>query len=157
MNSACRSLFSNFLVVFSSSAMRSREGSGFFSFGPRFFGESASKLPFCACRRHVIKLEEYRPSRRNRAPRQPCSLHDSASRRIRLLYSALKRRRAALSETSGLGTRVKPAWPSARPREEIPVALGAPSISSRSFNPQTSIVSSFFMILLPLPAPYCIV
>ena len=148
INSACRSLCSNFWVVFSSSAIRRREGSGFFSFGPLFFGESASNEPCSACRRHVIRLEEYNPSRRKRAPTRPCSLQASASRRIRRLYSAVNRRRTAFSDTSESGTTDRPARPPVRPLEEIPVALWAPSISSSPFETSTNIVSFFSMISL---------
>ena len=133
INSACRSLCSNFWVAFSSSAIRRREGSGFFSFGPRFFGESASNVPRSACRRQVIRLEEYNPSRRKRAPNRPCSLQTSASRRIQRLYSAVNRRRNAFSGTSESGTTDKPARPPVRPLEEIPVTLRAPFISSSPF------------------------
>ena len=148
ISSACRSLCSNFRVVFSSSSIRRREGSGFFSFGPRFFGESASNVPRSACRRHVIRLEEYNPSRRKRAPNRPCSLQASASWRIRRLYSAVNRRRTAFSGTSESGTTDRPVRPPVRPLEETPVALPAPSISSSPFEILTNIASFLSMISL---------
>jgi hypothetical protein len=145
INPACRSLCSNLWVIFSNSAIRRMEGSGFFSFGPRFFGDSASMVPCSACRRQVFRFDEYNPSRRKRAPNRPCSLQASASRRIRRLYSAAKRRRTGFSGTSESGTTDRSARPPVRLREEIPVALRAPSISSRSFETSTSI-DSFFSI-----------
>ena len=61
ISSACRSLCSNFWVVFSSSVIRRREGSGFFSFDLAFSVKAPLMFPRSACRCQVIRLEEYNP------------------------------------------------------------------------------------------------
>jgi hypothetical protein len=53
--------------------------------------------------RQVVRCDEYRPSRRSRAPSCPGSVQQSASRSIRSLYSAVNRRRTGFSETAGTG------------------------------------------------------
>ena len=54
-------------------------------------------------RRHFVKCDEYRPSRRNKAPMPPCSAAASAFVRICCLYSAVNLRRFAFATTSGSG------------------------------------------------------
>ena len=54
-------------------------------------------------RRQLDSSDEYSPSRRRSAPTSPSPLQASASRSIRSLYSAVKRRRFACSLTSGSG------------------------------------------------------
>ena len=68
---------------------------------PRFLGLRAARLPCPRCRRHVVRCEEYNPSRRSSAPRSPALAQASAWRRTCSLYSAVNRRRAARSATSG--------------------------------------------------------
>src|SRR5207247_5305658 len=65
----------------------------------RFFGAPASS-PRSRAARHVVRCEEYNPSRRNNAPTAPGVLHASASRTIFRLYSTVNRRRVAFAVTS---------------------------------------------------------
>ena len=51
-----------------------------------------------------VNSDEYSPSRRNSSPTSPGFAHPSASRRVRSLYSAEKRRRRGRSTSSGSGT-----------------------------------------------------
>src|SRR6185436_4041446 len=73
--------------------------------GPRFFGAPVSS-PRSRAPRHVVRCEEYNPSRRNNAPTAPGVLQASASRTIFRLYSTVNRRRVALATTSIAG----PSW-----------------------------------------------
>src|SRR5438046_2195787 len=70
--------------------------------GPRFFGAPASS-PRSRAARHVVRWEEYNPSRRSNAPTAPGVLQASASRTIFRLYSTLNRRRVAFATTSIAG------------------------------------------------------
>ena len=79
-------------------------------------------------RRQLDNCDEYKPSRRRRAATSPSPLQASASRTIRSLYSAVKRRRFACSLTSGSGT------PAASRPAGSPVALRAPPIPPRSLS-----------------------
>src|SRR6056297_516461 len=56
-------------------------------FLPLFFGARPLSWPFSRCLRHVVKWEEYNPSRLNNAPIVPVSFEASASSRILCLYS----------------------------------------------------------------------
>src|SRR5438445_7056559 len=67
--------------------------------GPRFVGAQASSPPPRAAR-HVVRCEEYSPSRRSNAPIAPGVLQASASRTILRLYSTVNRRRVAFATTS---------------------------------------------------------
>src|SRR5439155_1313121 len=53
--------------------------------------------------RHVVRCEEYSPSRRSNAPTAPGVLQASASRTIFRLYSTVNRRRVAFATTSIAG------------------------------------------------------
>jgi hypothetical protein len=70
--------------------------------GPRFFGAPASS-PRSRAARHIVRWEEYSPSRRSNAPTPPGVLQASASRTIFRLYSTGNRRRVALVTTSIAG------------------------------------------------------
>src|SRR4029450_2014695 len=70
--------------------------------GPRFFGAPASS-PRSRAARHVVRCEEYSPSRRSNAPTAPGVLQPSASRTIFRLYSTVNRRRVAFATTSIAG------------------------------------------------------
>src|SRR5206468_11794923 len=70
--------------------------------GPRFFGAPASS-PRSRAARHVVRCEEYSPSRRSNAPTAPGVLQASASRTIFRLYSTVNRRRVAFATTSIAG------------------------------------------------------
>src|SRR5207245_1905006 len=70
--------------------------------GPRFVGAPASS-PRSRAARHVVRCEEYSPSRRSNAPIAPGVLHPSASRTIFRLYSPVNCRRFALATTSIAG------------------------------------------------------
>ncbi len=96
-------------------------GSSAFAFRPRFLDANPSCATSSRWRRQLDKCDEYRPSRRRRAATSPSPLQASASRTIRSLYSAVKRRRFACSLTSGSGT------PAASRPAGSPVALRAPS------------------------------
>src|SRR5262249_34051585 len=74
-------------------------GSGTCAIGPRFLRASASS-PRSRAARHVVRSEEYRPSRRRIAPTAPGVLQASASRRILRLYSTVNRRRVAFATPS---------------------------------------------------------
>src|SRR5207244_6819712 len=67
--------------------------------GPRFVGAPASS-PRSRAARHVVRCEEYSPSRRSNAPIAPGVLQASASRTILRLYSTVNRRRVAFATTS---------------------------------------------------------
>ena len=122
--SACVSFLWSRRVSRSNSAMRVSRTSFGGAFGPRFTDPVPANAPAAPCRRQVLRLDEYNPSRRNKAPTSPTFLHLSASLTIRRLYSPLNRRRVAFSATSGSGpSPVRPAAPRA-----TPVALRAPSV-----------------------------
>src|SRR5262249_22146351 len=70
--------------------------------GPRFF-VAPPNSPRSRAARHVVKCEEYSPSRRSRAPTAPAVLQPSASRTIFRLYSTVNRRRLAFATTSTSG------------------------------------------------------
>ena len=142
---ACLSLCLNFWFSFSNSAIRRAEGSGFCSFGPRFFGERASRVPLSAWRCHVVRLDEYNPSRRRRAPICPGSLQNSASRSIRRLYSAVNLRRTGFSVTSEAESILSPRGLLGSAIEEIPVVLRTPSISSSLTLSLVNITAFFFI------------
>src|SRR5476649_1522445 len=96
------------------------------TFGPRFLGVRASSSHCLRCRLQVPKCEEYRPSRRNKAPIEPESWAASAWSRIERLYSAVKRRRTGRAITSESGTRGRRdggAVPAALAAEELLVLL----------------------------------
>ena len=88
----------------SSTMRRSRASGGGFGVGPRGFVLPSS--PRSRARRHSVSRGAYRPSRRRSAAIPHFSLHASASRRTRFLYSAVNVRRVALSGTSvgGVGS-----------------------------------------------------
>ena len=79
------------------------KGASGLAFGPRRLGVSPASVPSSRCCRHVLRCDEYRPSRRSRAPSWPGSVQRSASRRMRSLYSAVNRRRTGFSGTAGSG------------------------------------------------------
>src|SRR5690606_40553171 len=70
----------------------------------RSLGARPASSPASRARRHSTRCEEYRPSRRRRAPSSPRS-HASASLRILRLYSAVNLRRLAFAVTSVGGRR----------------------------------------------------
>ena len=93
-------------------------GASAFAFRPRFLDVNPALAISSRCRRQLDRCDEYSPSRRRSAATSPSPLQASASRTIRSLYSALKRRRFAFSLTSGSRT------PAAAPRSaRSPVAL----------------------------------
>src|SRR3989304_5486353 len=149
MISACLSLYLSFCVSFSNSAIRQTEGFGFCSLGPRFFGERASRAPLSTWRRHVVRLDEYKPSRRKRAPICLGSLQDSASIRMRLLYSAVYFRRTGFSGTSGSEITLSPRGLCGLAIEEIPVVLRTPSVSSILILALVNMTSFFFITPSP--------
>ena len=77
-----------------SSVIRLSRGSATRRTGPRFVGAPAS-LPRSRAARHVVRWEEYNPSRRNNAPTAPGVLQASASRTIFRLYPIVNRWRVA--------------------------------------------------------------
>src|SRR3972149_6189184 len=89
-----------FSLAFSCSSSLIR-GSSAFPFRPRFVDARPTLAISSRWRRHAERSEEYRPSRRRSAATSPSPLQASASRTIRSLYSAVKRRRFARSLTSG--------------------------------------------------------
>src|SRR3954454_13328787 len=97
--------------------------------GPRFWGANAWRTTASRSRRQVVNREEYKPSRRRRAPTPPEPFARSASARIRCLYSAVKRRRLAWATTSGLG------WVFGSAPVLPSVALRSPSLRSGSLRP----------------------
>ena len=90
--------------VFSRSSLRTFPSSGFRSLGfrPRLF-DSALSHPLRTALRHVVRCDEYKPSRRRSRPTSPGSVHRSASSTTRSLYDGLNRRRVGLSTTSASG------------------------------------------------------
>src|SRR5439155_13687581 len=97
--SARSARFFHRLISRSCSASFLSRGSATRRTGPRFFGAPASS-PRSRAARHVVRCEEYNPSRRNNAPTAPGVLHASASRTIFRLYSTVNRRRVAFAVTS---------------------------------------------------------
>ena len=83
--------------------IRLSRGSGPWGTGPRFFAAPANS-PRSRAARHAVRCEEYRPSRRSRAPTAPGVLQPSASRTIFRLYSTVNRRRLAFATTSTSGS-----------------------------------------------------
>src|SRR5713226_3409599 len=83
----------------SSSAIRLSRGSGTRGTGPRFF-DAPARSPRSRAARHVVRCEEYNPSRRSSAPIAPGVLQPSASRTIFRLYSSVNCRRVAFAVTS---------------------------------------------------------
>ncbi len=106
--------------AFSRSSSLTR-GSSAFAFRPRFLDVNPALAILSRWRRQLERCDEYSPSRRRRAATSPSPLQASASRTIRSLYSAVKRRRFACSLTSGSGT------PAASRPARSAVALRAPS------------------------------
>jgi hypothetical protein len=122
-----------FLSSFSSrafcrSSLRTVSSSGLCSdLRPRFF-DSAFSDPSRTALRHVVRLDEYRPSRRRMRPTSPSSVHRSTSSRIRSLYDGLNRRRLGFSMTSGSGGAAALRLPS-RGGGAIPFSLAVPASS----------------------------
>ena len=104
--SACSSRWLSRAFSRSSSATRRASGDGGTAGRPRFLGVSAARLPCSRCRRQVVRCDEYNPSRRSSAPNSPVPAQASACRRTPSLYSAVNRRRAARSATSGSGVEI---------------------------------------------------
>ena len=90
--------------VFSRSSLRTFPSSGFRSLGfrPRLF-DSALSHPLRTALRHVVRCDEFKPSRLRSRPTSPGSVHRSASSTTRSLYDGLNRRRVGLSATSASG------------------------------------------------------
>jgi len=84
----------------SSSATFRSSGCGTFAAGPRFRGASPARAPLSRARRHSTRCDEYRPSRRSRAPISPGFVHASASAKTLSLYSAVNCRLRAFAVTS---------------------------------------------------------
>jgi len=107
--SALSNCFCNLLVSLSNSlTLRARGLIGSF-FLPRFFGARAPSSPSSRCLRHVVRCEEYRPSRLNKAPIAPgLPLQASASSRIFFLYCAENLLLRALAGTSESGLSIPP-------------------------------------------------
>ena|GEM_PF-5916533 len=104
MVSALSNCFCNLLVSLSNSLTLRARGLMGLAFLPRFFGARPSSFPFSRCFRHVVRWDEYRPSRLNRAPIAPClPLQASASSMIFFLYRAENPLLCAFAGTSGSG------------------------------------------------------
>src|SRR5207245_4989076 len=131
----------------SCSAICLSRGSGGVAFPPRGFGDSPASSPRSRAARQVVRCDEYNPSRRSSAPISPGCVQRSASRTIRRLYSAVKRRRCALATTS-----VSPTTGAAL--GEPPVALRAPSASPSCSIPSPRSHFSTTAIHRCLPALY---
>ena len=67
---------------------------------PRFLDRAFSD-PLVAAFRHVVRCDEYRPSRLRSRPTSPASVNRSASSTILRSYDGLNRRRRGLPATSG--------------------------------------------------------
>ena len=97
----CAFLSSSSRRAFRRSSLRTFSSNGFRSgLRPRFL-DSAFKDPLCAALRHVVRCDEYKPSRLRSRPTSPGSVHRSAPSTIRNLYDESNRRRRGLSTTSG--------------------------------------------------------
>jgi hypothetical protein len=89
---------------------------------------SGRSRPAARCWRHLVRCEEYSPSRRSRAPSSP-GPHRSACSSTRSLYAAVNRRRPA-GRTSGSGSVCPPCgWPDT---PSCPDPAGTPVPHSRS-------------------------
>jgi hypothetical protein len=100
--SARSARFCHRLISRSCSASFLSRGSTTRRAGPRFFGAPANS-PRSRAARHVVRCEEYSPSRRSNAPIAPGVLQAPASRTIFRLYSTVNRRRVAFATTSIAG------------------------------------------------------
>src|SRR5436309_14389271 len=100
--SARSARFCHRLISRSCSASFLSRGSATRRTGPRFFGAPASS-PRSRAARHVVRWDEYSPSRRGNAPTAPGVLQPSAPRTIFRLYSTVNRRRVAFATTSIAG------------------------------------------------------
>src|SRR4030095_4169918 len=148
--SARSARFFHFAISRSWSAICLSRGSGGGAFGPRFFGASASSSPRSRAARHVVRCEEYSPSRRSSAPIAPGVVHRSASRTMRRLYSAVKRRRCGLATTS-VSAVVTTGGSPRTPAATTPRVLPAPSVSPA---PSSTFLFSTTFIHHCLPALY---
>src|ERR1022692_3914042 len=97
--------------------------------GPRFCGAKAWRAAVSRSRRQVDSREEYKPSRRSRAPMPLEPLAWSTAAKMRCLYSAVNRRRLACATTSGSG------WSSWAAALLPSVELRLPSLCSGSLRP----------------------
>src|ERR1039457_7211234 len=144
------SAFFSFLVRRATSACRSRFflTSGLTTIlGPRFLGVRASSSPCLRCRLQVPKCEEYRPSRRNKAPTAPASWAASAWPTIERLYSAVKRRRRGRAITSQSGTGGR------RPGAGAPAALAASPLRSEAANAAEEVLDLLMLIKVRFLSP----
>ena len=103
----------HFSRALSRSNSRTLSANGFFSrrCGPRCFPFSPANSPFSRCLRHVLKFDQYKPSRRKSAPISPGRLQRSASRNTFALYSPVNRRRSPFDTTSTSVKDFKPLRP----------------------------------------------
>src|SRR4030095_6930538 len=148
--SARSARFFHFAISRSCSVIFLSRVSGGAAFGPRFLGASASNSPRSRAARQVVRCEEYSPSRRSSAPIAPGVVHRSASRTMRRLYSAVKRRRCGLATTS-VSAVVTTGGSPGTPAAKTPVALPAPSVSPA---PSSTFLFSTTFIHHCLPALY---
>lgn len=91
----------------SSASIRRASARAASGFGPRRLALSAEFSWTSISRRQWVRCELYSPSRRSSAPISPGALQAAASRRMRRLYAAEKRRRLACATTSGSGSRTE--------------------------------------------------
>src|SRR5664279_1920426 len=115
--------------------------------GPRFRGVRASSSPCLRCRLQVPRCEEYRPSRRTKAPIEPESWAASAWSRIERLYSAVKRRRTGRATTSESGTRGRMAGGTA------PAALAPSPLRSEAANAAEELLVLLVLIKVRFLSP----
>ncbi len=113
------------------------------------FGASPSSSPRSRAARHVVRCEEYSPSRRSSAPIAPGVVQRSASRTIRRLYSAVNRRRCAFATTSVSGRLPPAASAAGAPAGKTPVALRAPSVSPAASSHHRFFSTTFIHLCLP--------
>jgi hypothetical protein len=96
------------------------------------------------------RKEEYRPSRRRRAPSSPGCVHRCASSTTRALYAGVNRRRWGLARTSGSGAGESAARLLAPPFGSPPLRCGSPlSVANNLLFCFVSIPSSIILISLP--------
>src|SRR5665647_2580587 len=157
--SAWRSLAASRWVSRVSRRFSAIKGASGLAFRPRRLGASPASIPLLRCSRHVLRSDEYNPSRRSNAPSWPDAVERSASWRMRSLYSTRNRRRTGFSETAGsdislpLPAAVPPVAVTAGVVGGTPVGLRPPFVPPTTPSSAPNILA-FSIVLPPYPLLY---
>lgn len=117
---------------------------------PRLASWRPWRAPDWYCRRHWVRAEEYRPSRRRRAPSSPGFVHRCVSSTTPALYAAVNRRLRGWARTSASGAGESAARLLAPAFGSPPLRCGSPlSVANNLLFCFVSIPSSIILISLP--------